>query len=395
MVNYRKKLEQAARQMIAIHNADTLVKIILRTVIRTIRVKHAGILIYDSDKDAYIVRISRGHPGFRIPSGFVKVSVENPVIRYFTDRNLKFPKDILTYKAIESYARTSSVKKNKRLKRFIENLKTNLFLYQAKVCIPGFFRKDLIGVLFLGEKINKKPIREEEIGFLSVLASDVVMALKNAWLIEDLNKQLEINKRLFLQIVSALASSIEAKDRYTSGHTSRVVEYSLAIVRNLKRKKIASDWEKFHEDVRISALLHDIGKIGIPENILNKTTPLDEKELKIVQVHPLIGLQIIDHVKGFGEVQHGIQYHHERYDGGGYPYGLKGRKIPLIASIIALADAYDAMTTDRPYRKALTKAKALEEIKKNRKKQFSPPVVDAFLKAIKEIDEENTDILHI
>jgi putative nucleotidyltransferase with HDIG domain len=256
----------------------------------------------------------------------------------------------------------------------------NFSLYQAKACIPGFFRNDLVGILFLGGKENGKKFSEEELGFLSVLASDVVMALKNAWLIDDLNHQLKANKRLFLQTVSALASSIEAKDKYTIGHTERVVKHSLDIAYGLKKHIRIDNWDKFIEDLRIAALLHDIGKIGIPEKILNKENVLTAKERRIIENHPLIGANILNHIEEFREVLLGVKYHHERHDGKGYPYHLKGRQIPLIASIVSLADAFDAMTIDRPYHKSLSPQEAMKEIEGNKGQQFSPLVVDAFLK---------------
>ena len=377
---YRKDLEKIAKQMILIHRADILVKLILRTIVKTLAVKHAGIFIYDKARDEYVANLSRGSAGFKIPEGFVKLTKDNFLIRYFTDEQLDFPKDILTWDKLNRLLKSSKVRKNSELKNFLNGLKTNLSFYQAKVCVPGFFRKELIGLLFLGNRANSKKFTDDEAGFLAVLASDVVMAVKNAWLIEDLNRQLELNKCLFLQTVSALASSIEAKDKYTSGHTERVVEYSLAIAHILKKSRKIKDWEQFLEDLRIAALLHDIGKIGIPESVLNKPDYLTDDERRVIQEHPLIGVNILNHIDAFEYALLGVKHHHERYDGGGYPSHLKGRQIPLVAAIISLADAFDAMTTDRPYRKALSIKEAVAEIKRNKGKQFVPSVVNAFLK---------------
>jgi HD-GYP domain-containing protein (c-di-GMP phosphodiesterase class II) len=378
---YYDKLEKAARQTILIHKADTLIRIILRTIVNSLKVKHAGIFIYDKKREEYVVKLSRGYHGFKIPSGFAKIKTNNALIRYFTDAGLQFSKDLILRDKILRLLRNEAFRKNRRIINFLEEMKLNLSLYQANVCIPGFFRKELVGILFLGEKNNGKKFNEEEIRFLSVLASDVVMALKNAWLIEDLNRQIETNRRLLLQVVLALASSIEAKDKYTKGHTERVANYSLAIACALKKAKKINNWHRFLEDLRIAALLHDIGKIGIPENILNKNISLSPQEIAVIQNHPLIGSNILENVEEFNEAIEGVKYHHEKYDGTGYPSHLKGKQIPLIAAIISLADTFDAMVTDRPYRRAFSAAEAVNEIKMGRGKQFSPAVVDAFLKS--------------
>jgi HD-GYP domain-containing protein (c-di-GMP phosphodiesterase class II) len=243
-----------------------------------------------------------------------------------------------------------------------------------------------VGILFLGEKINKKEFDDNELRFLSVLASDVVMALKNAWLIEDLNRQINLNKRLLVQTISALASSIEAKDKYTIGHTGRVANYSLAIAMILHKHKKIEQWDKFFENLKIAALFHDIGKIGIPENILNKNKSLNMAERKIIMQHPIIGANILGHVEELREALEGVKYHHEKYDGTGYPFHLKGNKIPLIASIISLADTFDALISDRPYRRAISAQEAVKKIKKGKGNQFMPCVVDAFLKMHRDRD---------
>jgi putative nucleotidyltransferase with HDIG domain len=379
--DYRKHLENAARQMILVHRVDTLARLIVRTIVRNIHVEHAGIFLYDKTKGEYIVKVSKGRKGTKIPVGFTKVKNDNPIIRFFTDKNLKkyFKQDYLLYSRINYLIKNGRAGGDKNLSDFLERLKSEFSLYQAKAFIPGFYRKNLIGVLFLGDKADGKSFRPEELGFLSVLASDVVMAIQNAWLFEDLNNQLSINKKLFLSTVTALATAIEAKDRYTLGHTERVMRYSLEIARNLAGITIPNIKE-FEENLKIAALLHDIGKIGISESLLNKKAPLTDKERMSISEHPLMGVEILNPITEFKDVLLGVKYHHERYDGKGYPFKLSGNQIPLAAAIISVADAYDAMTSKRPYRKALTDEKAVVQIKSNRGKQFNPVVVDAFLR---------------
>jgi len=378
---YRKGLEQIAHQMILIHRADVLIKLVLRTIARDLKVRHAGIFVYDAVRDAYIVRVSRGASGFKIPAGFIKIKKDNPIIQYFTAKKFSFCGNYILYSDIERFSRSQPVKNDAKALAFLNDLRLNLDFYQAYACVPGFFRHELVGVLFLGEKNSGDKFSRKDLSFLFTLASDVVMAIKNAWLFEDLNRQIEVNKRLFLQMIAAFVSSIEAKDKYTKGHTERVMQYALKIADQLKKRKELSS-RAFIEDLRIAALLHDIGKIGIPENILNKPDVLSEEERGVIREHPIIGENILKDVEKLDEVRLGVKFHHERCDGLGYPSGLKGEEIPLIASVIGLADAYDAMTSDRPYRKALSHSEALSEIKKNKGKQFAPLVVDAFLDLI-------------
>ncbi len=385
--DYRKHLEQAAKQMILVRRVDTLIKLILRSIINNLKVEHAGFLLHDRKKDSYVVTVSRGKGGLKIPSGLAKISPDNSLVRYFTDKKLRvFGEEPLLLDRIHSYLNSNQKRTSKNLRIFLRDVVFQLSLYSAKACIAGFFREELIFILFLGQKVNRRKFNRDELGFLSVLSSDAVMAIQNAWYFQDLDKQLNKNRNLFLQTVMALATAIEAKDKYTSGHTERVSHYSLLIAEELRktRSNLQKDWDKFAQDLRIASLLHDIGKIGLREDVLNKEGFLSGEERQEMQRHPIVGSSILNQVDEFQEPILGVKYHHERYDGKGYPEGLKGNKTPLIAQIIAVADTYDAMASDRPYRRAMPKGQVLQEIRKNRAKQFSPTVVDAFLKLYKE-----------
>ena len=205
------------------------------------------------------------------------------------------------------------------------------------------------------------------------------MAIRNAQLFEQLQGQIERNKRLFLETTKALATTIDAKDHYTHGHTERVTEISIKITRRLINACRIDVDPGFLDDVNISALLHDIGKIGIPENILNKRGLLNDEERRKINEHPLIGATILEPIKELKRSIEGVKYHHERFDGTGYPEGLKGANIPLISSIIAVADSYDAMITNRPYRPALTKKQAIDEIRRGNGVQFHPVVAKTII----------------
>lgn len=186
------------------------------------------------------------------------------------------------------------------------------------------------------------------------------------------DKNDQINRMTF-ETIEAISSTIDAKDEYTKGHSNRVAEYSVIIAR-----EVGMDEEKL-SDIRYIALLHDIGKIGVPDAILKKRGRLDDVEYEEMKHHTVAGENILSGVGTIPDLMIGAKYHHERFDGKGYPSGLKGEEIPFIARIIAVADAFDAMTTDRVYRKRLPPDVVMAELEKGKGTQFDPKVVQAFI----------------
>ncbi|MBE6015526.1 MAG: HD-GYP domain-containing protein [Lachnospiraceae bacterium] len=184
--------------------------------------------------------------------------------------------------------------------------------------------------------------------------------------IQMLRKEQKKIQSLFAQTAQALASSIDAKDEYTHGHSDRVAEYSMIIA-----KKSGMTMEECN-NIYFSALLHDVGKIGVPDEIINKKGRLTDEEYAAIKLHPTIGARILDNISEMPYLSLGAKYHHERYDGKGYPEGLSGEDIPTVARIIAVADSYDAMTSNRSYRAPLTQAEVRDEIMKGVGKQFDP-----------------------
>ena len=186
---------------------------------------------------------------------------------------------------------------------------------------------------------------------------------------------------MFTQTATALANAIDAKDKYTHGHSRRVAEYSVKIARYLGRS------EKECEELYFAALLHDVGKIGISDSIINKEGKLTDEEFAAIKAHPVIGMQILSSISQSPYLSIGAHYHHERYDGKGYPEGLKGEDIPDIARIIAVADAYDAMTSKRSYRDPIPQQLVREEFVKGKGTQFDPNYAKIMLHLI-DIDTE-------
>jgi HD-GYP domain-containing protein (c-di-GMP phosphodiesterase class II) len=241
------------------------------------------------------------------------------------------------------------------------------FQTRNMVCVPVRSREKVIGVL---EAINRKDgsFDEDDLETLTALANQVAVAIENARLYEEL-------RETFFGTTLALAETLEKRDPYTGGHVRRVREYSMSIGRGLGLSA------KELERLDLAAILHDIGKIGVRDSILLKAGRLDPDELEAMNRHSQYGAEILQYVRHLKDIIPGVKGHHEKFDGSGYPDGLRGEEIPRHARIIAVADTFDAMTTDRPYRKALSFAIAFEELRKGCGTQFDGSVVDAFFEA--------------
>ncbi len=217
-----------------------------------------------------------------------------------------------------------------------------------------------------------------EIGELADNFNAMSGAIETA--IEQLRKAAHENHLLFINSVRMLAAAIDAKDPYTRGHSERVARYSIGIGKNLGLS------EQDMRNLRISALLHDVGKIGIDDRILRKPGALSDDEFEVMKGHPVKGAAIMSGVAQLIDIIPGMKYHHEKWSGGGYPDSLTGEEIPMQARIVAIADTFDAMTTNRPYQKAMELNYVVEKIKSFAGSRFDPRVVDAFASAVKRGD---------
>ena len=217
-------------------------------------------------------------------------------------------------------------------------------------------------------------------GFSYILTGFVFVCmttlLKNILDEQEIKLETEKNKELTTDMIKALVKTIDAKDPYTNGHSIRVAEYTRMLA-----EQVYTDQDEIHSIYNI-ALLHDIGKIGIPDSIISKLGKLTDEEYNIIKGHTLTGAKILSEIKSAPELIYGAKYHHERYDGKGYPCGLKGEEIPEISAIIAVADAYDAMTSNRSYRKLLPQETVKQEIEKGLGTQFNPKWGKIMLKLI-------------
>jgi len=351
----QKILTQAAKGISVIKDMQKLLNLIVYIVKKHINSKSTCIFQYEEESKTFILKSSRGQN--KILVGY-EISQDNKLVDWLRKKRPPYLYNNLNMPAV---------------------LKGELKKLGCRVCVPSFWNGDLLGFLILGEKCSGDKYTKEELTLLSTLSHEVAVAMENAKNFVALEKFKEKEKESYFQTVLALARTVDEKDTYTRGHLDGVARYGVEVAKELTKKGIKINME----ELNISLLLHDIGKIGVPDAILNKKGPLNSEEWVVMKQHPEMGERIvepIDKLKNVGKI---VRHHQEKYDGTGYPDGLKGMDIPLESRIIAVVDAYHAMTSDRPYRKAMSEEMALKELKDNRGTHFDPVIVDAFMRAWK------------
>lgn len=239
------------------------------------------------------------------------------------------------------------------------------FPAKSVLCIPLIADTKPVGMLIATDKLSGEEFWSQELQLMGIFAAEVSSALQKAHLYEEINN-------LFLSTVEALATSIDAKDPYTYGHSRRVAELSVAISTELGMPK-----DRIRK-LELASLLHDIGKIGTPESILRKPGRLQPEEYEKIKEHPAKGEEILEMIAELKEIVTWIRHHHEWYDGNGYPDCLAAEQIPLEARILAVADSFDAMTSDRPYRKGMPTDAVLKIMEQFSRSQFDPAIVEVF-----------------
>jgi HD-GYP domain-containing protein (c-di-GMP phosphodiesterase class II) len=246
---------------------------------------------------------------------------------------------------------------------------------EASVTAPLTVRDKSIGVISVGTARRGETYSNDDLELFSNFAAQAAISVENTQLYERLQDT-------YLGAIGSLAAAIEARDPYTVGHSARVTQYAVAIAEamGLTQDQI--------EELRLAGLLHDLGKIGVPDRILNKPGMLTEEEYSAIKMHPALSMRIIEPLPQLGNIIPIIYHHHEHYDGSGYVDGKAGDKIPLGARIIAVADAFEAMTSDRPYRTALTREQAMSELRRNSGSQFDPQVVGHFIDLLEQTAQQ-------
>lgn len=244
------------------------------------------------------------------------------------------------------------------------------------ISVPMIVEDSLVGVLNINRKKLRAEFSEENLTIMSAFAAQAAEAIMKAGQFREIEKLSLQNDTQFREFIKALSKTVDAKDPYTYGHSEVVTRFSMevAVELGLSAEETRS--------IEIGGRLHDMGKIGVSENILNKPGRLSEEEFASIRRHPEIAADILKDTESLKDIRDLILYHHEHYDGTGYPAGLKGDEIPLGARILAVADAYDTMMSRRSYREPMTKKAAIAELRRCRGGQFDPQIIDAFLKVI-------------
>ncbi len=346
-------LYDTTRSLAKVYNAKEIVEVALAQVEEILHPEKAAIfMLHDSQ---YITIIS----GYGFPPYFIgrKVEIKDTVYDEVVKRRRSLLTDDIKYQ-------------RPPVQRDLLALNERLIFHPACL-IPMMVNEEVIGIASLSHKRDKQPFTARDVKFLITIATQTAFAIQTAQLVGNLKKS-------FLVTVRALSAAIDAKDAYTHGHSERVSEYALGIGQTLGMSQSEL------EQLELASLLHDVGKIGIPENILNKKGPLSPQEMDIVRQHTLKGVEILNGVSHMDTIITAVRNHHERYDGRGYPDGLSHEQIPLLAKIIAIADSFDAMTSDRPYRSKCPEKKAIREIEDNSGSMYDPKMVWAFTKWIQE-----------
>lgn len=280
-----------------------------------------------------------------------------------------------------SHAHAVSLEELSRIER---GVRASFDAQAVEVVTPLAVRGELVGVILLGGKASGEAFTQEDCELVRALGRHVGVGLHNHRLLREVERRAEENRKLYEDLkaiyrdtVRSFAAAIDCKDKYTQGHSERVGKYSEIIAREMGWK------DEEVEAIAIGGYLHDIGKLVVDRDIINAPYRIDAKQSSELNRHPAAGYEILRPINHpFADIPLMARYHHERPDGRGYPEGLTDEQIPMGAKIVSLADSFDAMTTDRPYRRRRDFPEVIADFRKNSGKQFAPDVVAAFCRAL-------------
>ncbi|MBN1594779.1 HD domain-containing protein [candidate division FCPU426 bacterium] len=347
-----KTLLQVAEEVGALNSLDDVTTRLMIILHRSLKVKIGMIFLWNQGKKLYLPSKAVGLPPHRSPLFQTLILRQEDV--NFTEEELSLREVICAQKEPGRFP--------------IEKI-ANVLLERDLYFVPLVTKGKLLGAIAVAGYQGKQDFNHKDEVFLRGIAAEAAIAIDDASLFEAL-------EGAFWDIIKSLAAAIEVKDSYTHSHSESVINYATAIAQELKLVDTEIDL------LNKACLLHDLGKIGIDDSILQKVAPLTFYERKNIERHPVIGSQILQSVGSLADVAIIVRHHHEKYDGSGYPDRLAGENIPRLARILAVADSFDAMTSDRPYRKALNLEQAVEELKTCSGRQFDPELVEIFLRVL-------------
>lgn len=344
------ELFEVAEQLSSEMELDRLARLIVEVVAKDTQADTVSLMLLDPRSKELTIKAAHGLPRTIVKSARLKVGegIAGRVAR--TSRPMILSEDTPSSASIQ---------------RAMTQADTH-----SALCLPLLVNKKVLGVLNISRRSGSKPYTRSELEVLSVLCGQFAVAIRNAELLADV-------QRLQFGAVDALIQAIEARDPYTRGHSERVAEHCEVIARELHLPP------KEAEDIRSAAQLHDVGKIGVPDSILLKPSSLTVTEMTAVKDHPVASAAIVAPLNLSRPMMELILHHHERYDGTGYPDGLAAEEIPLPARIASVADAFEAMTSDRAYRAALPAEEAMAELERGSGTQFDPNIVHRFLEFLR------------
>jgi putative nucleotidyltransferase with HDIG domain len=345
-------LYEMSRALGSTLDLDVLLDSVLDSALRIFNVDSGYVMLRDKATGGLDLRAWRGMTGVRPDDRAVRSSMSEWVVRQGRPLIFNPPQDDTAEGQVDSV--TGAL---------------------AALCVPLVSGEGVIGAICAGSRDRAYRFSSDDVRLLSTIANHVTIAIGNIELFTSLQEA-------YLATVRSLAAAVDAKDPYTRGHSDRVSLYAKAIAEKLE---LSSEQCTALE---MAAYLHDIGKIGIREAILLKPGKLDAEEMGQMRHHPLIGANILRPVAFPWPIAPVVRHHHEHFDGQGYPAGLKGEEIPLLARILTVADAYEAMTADRPYRSGRDKEEAVQELHRCEGTHFDPRVVGAFIEALSEIEDQ-------
>lgn len=359
--NYQKLLDLTSKALVEILDLESLLRYVVNQLHTSLGVSKIAIFLKDKqdEKDNKVYRLAMEYGLRNVTTVYFK---NQKIINWLSNNKEPFLVD-LEYSSLN--------------KEEIKELVDNLRLFGAILIIPIIYNKDeLLGMITLDQKkVDGNIFDIEDIEVLKKLADQLAIAIKNSMVYKELDDA-------YMQITRALSLTLESKDEYLIGHTDKVTKYALILA-----KKIGlSDRDLYI--ITQAAMLHDLGKVGIHDYILNKPGSLTKEEWEEIKQHPIKGAKILKSLPFLDKVAEVILYHHEHYDGSGYPAGLKGEEIPLLSRVLTLADAVDAMLSERPYKdRKMTIKEVIEELKLQKGKHFDPYLVDKFIEIIEEHSE--------